>query len=161
MTRQLRLLYASDNSNHRRKNGLILANGGVLTYQHVIVLSTSPRPNNSPYPESNPLPEELTPEVLKLSHIDVPELDEKANGEAVVESYTVEFGRDGAPMRGHVVGRLGDNGHRFIANHGDDGTLKQLASQTEEQIGRKGWVRNEDGTGRNLFTFNLEKMAVL
>jgi hypothetical protein len=161
MTRQLRLLRRANNDNHHRKNGLILANGGVLTYQHVIVLSTNPRPDNSPYPESNPLPEELTPEVLKLSNVSVPELDEKANGEAVVESYTVEFGRNGAPMRGHVVGRLRGSGHRFIANHGDDGTLMQLTSQTKEQIGRTGWVRNEEGTGRNLFTFSLERMAVL
>ena len=161
MTRQLRQMRASDNVHHRRKNGLVLANGGVLTYQHVLVLSTQPRPNASPYPESNPLPEELTPEVLKLSNVSIPELDQRATGEAVVESYTVEFSRDGAPMRGHIIGRLRASGHRFIANHGDEGTLTQLASQTKEQIGRTGWVRNEEGTGRNLFTFSSERIAVL
>lgn len=41
---------------------------------------------------------------------------------------------------------------RFIANHGDESTLKQLASGTREPIGRAGYVRTGDD-GRNLFTF--------
>jgi len=52
------------------------------------------------------------------------------------------------------VGRLRSNDHRFIANHGDAGTLKQLSSSVEEQIGRIGWVRKDfEKAGRNLFSF--------
>jgi hypothetical protein len=51
-----------------------------------------------------------------------------------------------------VVGRL-TNGHRFLANDGDESTLQQLASSVKEQVGRRGWV-NAGDDGRNLFVFN-------
>jgi hypothetical protein len=49
MTRQLR-------KRGKGQNGLILANGGVLTYQHVLCLSSEPRTDGKTYQESNPLP---------------------------------------------------------------------------------------------------------
>lgn len=67
------------------------------------------------------------------------------------QTYTVEFNRDGSPLRGHVVGRL-KNGHRVLANEGDETTLVQLASGVKEQVGRKGFLRNGED-GRNLFVF--------
>jgi hypothetical protein len=70
MTRQLR--------QGRGSNGLILANGGVVTYQHVICLSTQPRCDGSPYPDQNPLPDVIT-------DVPVPPIDEQAEGEAIVE----------------------------------------------------------------------------
>ncbi|RMZ77563.1 hypothetical protein DV737_g4291, partial [Chaetothyriales sp. CBS 132003] len=148
----------------RGKNGLILANGGNLTYQFVICLSSQPRKDGGPYPKKNPLPETIT-------NVPVPSIDENPEGEAIIETYTVEFNRDGTPLRGHVVGRLKKNadgtaagparGARFLANHGDEATLRQLSSTTEEPIGRSGWVRRAtaaDGFGddveaRNVFTF--------
>jgi Thiolase-like protein type 1 additional C-terminal domain len=72
-----------------------------------------------------------------------------------LQTYTVEFNRDGTPLRGHVVGRLKSSGHRFLANHGDASTLKELASGAKEPIGRSGWVRCEKGTGKNLFSFEM------
>ena len=63
----------------------------------------------------------------------------------------MEFNRDGSPLRGFVVGRLKSNSHRFIANHADEATLKQLCSQVVEPIGRSGKVK-PDEDGRNLFT---------
>jgi hypothetical protein len=42
------------------RNGLVLANGGVLTYQHVLCLSTMRRRGGSPYPEADPLPDHIT-----------------------------------------------------------------------------------------------------
>lgn len=71
MVRQLR-------SPGNKKHGLILANGGVLTYQYVICLSSRPRDDPLPYPKSNPLPE-----VLK--DVPAPVVDETADGEAVIE----------------------------------------------------------------------------
>ncbi|RMD40494.1 hypothetical protein DV735_g4635, partial [Chaetothyriales sp. CBS 134920] len=151
----------------RGKNGLILANGGVLTYQFVICLSSQPRKDGGAYPQKNPLPETVT-------NVPVPRIEENPEGEAVIETYTVEFNRDGTPLRGHVVGRLkeradgsdasslqGGGGARFLANHADEATLKQLASTAEEPIGRTGWVRRataadgygDDIEGRNVFTF--------
>jgi hypothetical protein len=60
------------------RHGLILANGGVASYQHVICLSSQPRRDGSPYPVENPLPDLIT-------DVPVPPVDEEAEGEAVVE----------------------------------------------------------------------------
>jgi hypothetical protein len=70
MTRQLRA--------GKAKNGLVLANGGVMTYQHVICLSSSPRRDGSPYPEKPPLPDVVT-------DVPVPAVDVEAEGQAVIE----------------------------------------------------------------------------
>ncbi|KIW76713.1 hypothetical protein Z517_09157 [Fonsecaea pedrosoi CBS 271.37] len=130
----------------RGKVGLVLANGGIMTYQHVVLLSTQPRRDGSPYPKRPPLAEVVV-------DAQPPAVEERANGAAVVETYTVDFGRDSLPLRGHIIGRLTDNNRRFIANHADESTLKQLCSMTTEPIGRKGWVRNDPASGRNLFSF--------
>ncbi|KAK5950717.1 hypothetical protein OHC33_008099 [Knufia fluminis] len=131
----------------KMQRGLVLANGGVATYQYAICLSSEPRKDRSPYPGKNPLPAMIT-------DVPVPEVDATAEGEAVVETYTVEFDRKGKPSRGHVVGRLKSNGHRFIANHGDESTLQQLSSFSKEPIGRVGYVKqDEKKKGRNLFVF--------
>ncbi|TVY48711.1 hypothetical protein LOCC1_G001407 [Lachnellula occidentalis] len=132
--------------------GLVLANGGVATYQHVVCLSS--RARNSPYPTANPLPEILDDEP---DYSSAPAIEEKASGEATIEvtiylTYTVEFSRNGAPARGYIIGRLTSSGARFIANDADVTTLQQLASTTKEPIGRKGWVET-GGDGRNLFSF--------
>lgn len=58
--------------------GLVLANGGVLTYQHVICLSSRPRADGQPYPAQPPLPP-------ILEHIITPAIDDTAEGEAVIE----------------------------------------------------------------------------
>ena len=68
MTRQLRA--------GKGKKGLVLCNGGVLSYQHVVVLGTEPR--RSPYPVGNLLPE-------VLGDVEAPVLVEQAEGECVVE----------------------------------------------------------------------------
>jgi len=60
------------------KHGLVLANGGVVTYQHAVVLSREPRRDGSSYPHSNPLPKLLEDET-------VPQVLAKAEGEAIVE----------------------------------------------------------------------------
>lgn len=71
------------------------------------------------------------------------------------QTYTVEYNRDGSTLRGHIVGRLASNGHRFVANHADDATLEQLSSHEIEPIGRRGKVKTGDD-GRNLFAFVAE-----
>lgn len=73
MTRQLR--------SGKGRNGLILANGGVLSYQHVVCLST--RPRQSPYPDnSRNLIENTTPS---------PSVDELATGPGVIEVSSLTF----------------------------------------------------------------------
>jgi hypothetical protein len=70
MTRELR--------ERDRKYGLVLANGGNMTYQHVLLLSAEPRKDNAPYPDKNPLPDIIT-------DVPVPTIQENAEGEAVIE----------------------------------------------------------------------------
>lgn len=56
---------------------------------------------------------------------------------------------------GLIVGKLQNTGERFLANHGDEGTLIQLASTEREQIGQSGNVHvGEDG--RHLFVFDAK-----
>ncbi|KIV98245.1 hypothetical protein PV10_01912 [Exophiala mesophila] len=138
MTRQLRT--------GKGRNGLILANGGFLSYQHVICLSTMRGRDGAPYPEKEILPEFIT-------DIPAPPITATVEGEqdATIETYTVEFKRDNTPLRGYVVGRL-NNGHRFLANHGDEDTLKQLSTWSGEKVGLSGKVKS-DGK-RNLFVLS-------
>ena len=69
MTRQIRA--------GNGKTGLVLANGGVLSYQYAVVLSREPRKEGE-YPKENPLPQEIT-------DVPAPEIVLDAEGEATVE----------------------------------------------------------------------------
>jgi len=144
MTRQLR-------TGTRGTNGLILANGGFLTYQYVVCLSRNAR--SSPYPEKNPLPDHIT-------DVPVPKITLSPRGEAVIETYTVDWDRSGKPEKAHIIGRVRSSGERFVANEGDEATLRFLAGAGREPIGLVGTVRgDEKEEGRNLFS--LEEAARL
>jgi hypothetical protein len=67
----------------------------------------------------------------------------------------VEFNRDGSPLRGYIIGRLKRDNKRFLANHGDETTLWQMAGGAGEIVGKSGWVWQDEKTkGRGLFTFD-------
>ncbi|BAE55574.1 unnamed protein product [Aspergillus oryzae RIB40] len=131
------------------RNGLILANGGILTYQHAICLSSRPPSNGIMYPNvQNAHQVAIEVPIPRVTHV--------AEGDAVIETYTVEFHRNGHPARGYIIGRLKTDGSRFVANHGNVTTLRELASLAEEQIGKEGYVVPElisGGRRRNLFYF--------
>jgi len=78
-----------------------------------------------------------------------PPFIERAEGDAMVETYTVIFNREGEPEQGIVIGRL-DNGSgpRFFANTPPDREL-MLSITREEFVGRHGCVRVENE--RNVF----------
>lgn len=59
------------------RNGLILANGGFLSYQHAICLSGQPRKNSTPYPDSRRF--ESGPSEP------IPPIDYEAEGKARIE----------------------------------------------------------------------------
>ncbi|KAF1836726.1 hypothetical protein BDW02DRAFT_628595 [Decorospora gaudefroyi] len=139
MTRQLRA--------GKGTKALVLCNGGVLSYQYVVLLSKEPRKEGD-YPTENPLPQQIT-------DVSVPEIVVDAEGQAIVETYTVEFSRDGSPLRGYIVGRLMTKNKRFLANHGDDSTLRYMASGTGEIVGKSGRVwPDAKSKGRSLFAFD-------
>lgn len=67
-----------------------------------------------------------------------PEFAAEPAGDATIETSTVGYDRDGAPLRGIVVGRLAD-GRRFLANTPPDrGLLESLTAQ--ESVGVRGKV---------------------
>lgn len=56
-------------------------------------------------------------------------------------------------MCAYIVGLLKNTGHRFIANHADDTTLKELSNPEKEPIGRTGYVTTDPAErGRNSFS---------
>lgn len=59
------------------RTGLVLCNGGVLSYQYVVVLGKEPR-RDEIYPQENSLPKETT-------DVEVPDIEERPEGEAVIE----------------------------------------------------------------------------
>lgn len=69
MTRELR--------SRKYKNGLILANGGMLTHQYAVCLSAQPRKDGKAYPSKNPLP--------LVVQDPAPPFVEDANGPATIE----------------------------------------------------------------------------
>lgn len=72
----------------------------------------------------------------------------------------MEFHRSGKSLRAYIVGRLKSNNKRFLANHGDEATLRALAGGSAEIVGRTGWVKqDEKKKGHGLFV--LEKGAGL
>ncbi|CAI6081828.1 unnamed protein product [Clonostachys chloroleuca] len=131
------------------QRGLVLANGGVLSHQHALCLSSQPRKGKEVYPRKNPLPDIAIGEAWGTPFKEV------AQGPALIETYTVEYNRDGQPSIGLIVGRLKNSGHRFLANHGDDYTLQKLTDPGWEPIYQQGRVSGSNG-GRNLFFFSAE-----
>lgn len=133
----------------RENNALVLANGGILSYQHVVCLSTAPASSSPSYPAAPPLGEYTD---------DIEECAATAEGAATIETYTVDFGRKGDAKRGHIVGRLAANGRRFIANAADEHTLRTLTATDREVVGLQGrvWTSTED-EGRNLFSLVAEQ----
>jgi len=84
-----------------------------------------------------------------IDAMESPVLAPEANGEAVVETYTVAFGREGEPEQAIVIGRLTD-GARFVANTPPD--AEQMWSLTREEFaGRPGRVSHDAATQRNVF----------
>jgi acetyl-CoA C-acetyltransferase len=88
----------------------------------------------------------------KVEAMESPPFEEQPYGPAVVETYTVAFGREGEPEQGIVIGRLGDGtGPRFFANTPAD-PAQLWAMTREEFVGRRGTVEPDPATGRNVFT---------
>jgi acetyl-CoA C-acetyltransferase len=117
--------------------GFVGANGGLLSKYSAGVYTTTPTPWRA----------DRSAELQRaLDAGPGTEVTEKPDGPATIETWTVKHGRDGA-RTGIVVGRLDDDGRRFVARAADDEALALL--ETEEPVGARVVVRSgEDG---NLF----------
>lgn len=119
----------------RGGSGLVTGNGWYLTKHSASVIAAEPRPA-PPGDRALPEPEPAAPV----------EFAEEAEGEGVVETYTVMHGRTGEPERGVVVGRLGD-GRRFLAELPPDRELLE-AFEAREGVGRRGRLSQVEGRNR-------------
>jgi hypothetical protein len=158
MVRQLR--------DGRGQNGLVLANGGLLSHHHTVCLSRHPRNDSLPY-STQPCPSSYVgdehPPIVKRAEgpavievLDPPSISIPAKSgpnQYSLQTYTVQYNRDGSPQAGFILGRMRNGGGRFIANAGDAATLKDLTSKVNEQIGRQGWVSHDKKTERNSFVY--------
>ena len=101
-----------------REVGLVHANGGYLTYQHAILLSRAPHPDGyvgQPSPESP-------------DHTDRPELLSVEGGlDVVVETLTVEHGRDGEPRQAFLVARTPAGRLAVCSDPSDAATARALS----------------------------------
>lgn len=122
--------------------GLVTGNGWYLTKQSTGVYST--KPLDRPFEREDPTV--LQREIDALPH---PEIVERPEGPAVVETYTVAHKREG-PFLGVVIGR-DQAGRRFAANLPQDPALL-AAFEAQEQVGRRGTVTRSADDRLNVFT---------
>lgn len=115
--------------------GFLFANGGFATDNHCIVLGKTPIAAAS-FPQDF----DYQPEA-DAKRGPVPDLVEDYAGGATIESYTVFYGRDGAPKAGVVVARTPE-GKRTLAHVdvADAATLAFLTDGTKEPVGTAGRV---------------------
>ena len=115
--------------------GFLFANGGFATDNHCIVLGNQPIAA-AIFPQDFDYQAEA-----EAKRGPVPELVEDYAGPATIESYTVLYGRDGAPKAGVVAARTPD-GKRTLA-HVDVGDAAMLAFLTDgavEPVGTAGQI---------------------
>ena len=126
----------------RGGSGLVYANGEYLTMHAAVVLSTEPRAGGLQL--AGP-----------MDSGGLATYDDGYAGPVVVETFSVEFGRDGVPVRGCVVGQT-PAGTRTAARvaKGDTTTLTGLVLADREAIGRSGRVELADG--RRQFALDQE-----
>jgi len=123
--------------------GFLFANGGFATDNHCIVLGSEPISAAS-FPQDFDYQAEA-----EAKRGPVPELVEDYAGTATIESYTVFYGRDGAPKAGVVVARTPED-KRTLAHVdvSDAAMLAFLTDGTREPVGTAGQVvALDDGFG--------------
>lgn len=117
--------------------GLVYANGELLTKHHAVLLAARVHPQG--YVGT-----------VDVGTFDVtpPPLLDVHNGSGTVETFTVEFDREGAPARGWVIGRTA-GGARFPAGVDDRLTLAALTAENREAVGLRGRVSiGDDGLNK-------------
>ncbi|WP_433306908.1 acetyl-CoA acetyltransferase [Actinoplanes sp. CA-030573] len=112
--------------------GFVGANGGIMSKYSAGVYTTTPTPWR---------PDHSATLQAEIDSWPAPGEARQADGWATVETYTVKHARDGR-RTGIVIGRLEDDGRRFLARTDDrDAATIELLS-TDEPIGRRVYVRS-------------------
>ncbi|GAB3371333.1 acetyl-CoA acetyltransferase [Spongiibacter taiwanensis] len=123
------------------ETGLLYGQGGFVSKHHsLIVSSKAPR---------EPLAEGYSVQsVADAAYGEVPPLQDDYTGEAAIETYTIQYDRDGQPLQGVVVA-LGKQGQRCLCrvDPGDTASLALLLDESQSAVGRPGQV-SIDADGR-------------
>ncbi len=122
--------------------GLVTANGGYFSKHAAGLYSTTPV--SRPWLRVQPsVYQAQIDNTIKAPFTQSP------SGQATIETYTVTYGRDGAPVQGYAIGRLGDiedpAAVRFLSLLPSDRELLLGATEVD-MIGKQGKVLCEDGT---------------
>jgi acetyl-CoA C-acetyltransferase len=119
--------------------GFVGANGGYMSKYSAGVYSTKP---------TGWVPDGSAELQAEVDGWDAPAQVRRADGWAVIESFTVRHARDGAAA-GLVVGRLEGGGERFAAR-GEEGDreILELLTAAEQPIGQRVYVRSTDSGNR-------------
>lgn len=117
--------------------GLLYGQGGYVNKHHALIVSHKPA--------EAPLAQEYSVQAeADCRRGPVPRLHEDYQGPATIETYTVFFGRDGAPLQGVVILRTPDGGRAMARVTPDDEAGIALLLATEKSaIGTGGLVRRD------------------
>ena len=115
--------------------GFVGANGGVMSKYSAGVYSTRP---------AEWVPDRSASLQAEVDGWPAPEEAVAADGWAVVETYTVVHGRDGA-RTGIVIGRLDADGRRFVGRADD---LAEMLATAPEPVGQRVYVRSSEAGNR-------------
>lgn len=138
------------------RKGLVLGNGGYVTYHHVAILAD--KPTGLVYPTEEYLPKLL--EVPKPPTV-VEYVDSSKPQSCFLESYTLEYDRHNKPSRLFAVVRFNSPlRERALANEKDKSVIEKILkmhAENVEVVGKQGWIQ---GRGkRNVFWFGEEGKA--
>jgi acetyl-CoA C-acetyltransferase len=129
----------------RSNKVMVTANGWYLTKHSIGIYSGSPSAHPWEDRDDSPLQRSIDAQAL-------PEPIERASGSLVVEAYVIRHDNAGSPLKGTVVGRLGD-GSRTLADI-EAGPEELLHMEKVELVGKTGDVRYDKATLRNIARFN-------
>lgn len=123
----------------RKKNcafGLVYGNGGFMSYHHAIVLSSDPSKANGKLKREYSVQAEADARQLPT-----PRIVEDYIGTAVIETFTVIFGRDGKPAYGTVIARTPQKERVFARVPAVDSLgIQRLVDKDVSPVGAEGAV---------------------
>jgi acetyl-CoA C-acetyltransferase len=115
--------------------GLLYGQGGYVNKHHALVVGR--QPPRGPLDTACSLQDEAD----RLRDA-VPELAERYEGPARIETYTVQYGRDGAPLQGIVIARTPDGRRAMGRVMADDAaSMSRLLSLERSAVGEAGQLR--------------------
>lgn len=135
---------------HPGELGLLYGQGGYVNKHHALIVSTAA--------PSSPMATDYSVQpAADAARGPVPPLVENYSGPVKIETYTVTYARDGAPLSGIVIARTPDGARLMARTPSDDhATIEALTSMSKSAIGADGYVHT-DVFGKPTFNLGKEK----